>query len=744
MFTEQQPLYRKAIVEWEVLQRSREGETNVWAVLDKQQDQNRWITWSPPGMKHTLPVPSLNKADRLCVRVTSQVFADPAIPQPVATTDEDADKDAAELEGRILRDLDDESGLGDAAKHRRAFDLAHVTGSAFIAYRVCPYAGGYVPVQIDAGPAAQTVEDATHDPTTGQPWPQLEPRYVRPDGSLTDVATDAAREWQPAIESEVLHPRKVRLWPASATSLYDAEGVIEAGYKPFRELRRIFADIQDVDVDAATITAETVPETEFLRPKSWKKTSGTSFKDAEDRLAFYLVVTLTPCWEYPHGCRFVMIGKDTLVSRGTWEGEYEGKVHLLDLPYTQHMQFQGDPESPVCFGTMRVLKPANEARALLIGAISDIADRNQALKTFVPTTSIYQGKEALLGFLTHIPINPGGEPKREDPIPVPPEFVRLIEFWSSEMDDASQLQQAGQALETPDAQSGRAKLAVLSQVHVGLSDLRQNAERAIVRAWRIKSQLIRVYYTTDRLVQWEGEDGAYRVERWRGSDLGSTRDVMIKPGSFSMMSAAQKAQRAIELMQVPGLVSSPHALQEYVFGTVAAEIGWRDEPHRNRARRQVAAWQQGPPDGVVQSPPAPGPSVPDPVTGLPVQGPPVPGPDPRAMAIFQPLLCDSQPDIAAIRLREFARAMASVSYQQWPPAWRAGLDAAYTQARQVLQPPPSPAPPSGQGPPNASGGPPQGGPPSGAPPSPPATGIGAPNPGESLTPTEQAMAAGGV
>lgn len=734
MWTEQNDRYRKGELEWEVLQRTREGETNVWVVSGKDQDMNRWTIWTPPGMRGKAPVPAINKADRLCGRVTSQLFSDPAVPEASPSGAEDEDRDAAEVESRILMDLDDESDLGDAQKNRRAFDLAHATGCGWVAYRISPTAGGLKPVEVEAGAGAQSVDDATVDPMTGAPWPELGQRYARADGMLTDDEPEAARKWHPGIVSEVLHPRHVRLWPTSALDIWGARRVIEAGYKPFAELEHLWPELSEVG-DAEVLTKERPDQTERLLPKGWKKTKTP--KDPADRLCFYLVVHGLPEVDYPEGLHFVMVGEKTMVRRGNWQAVINGQRTKMDLPYTQHIQFPGDPESPVYNGTMRALKGGNEARAMMVGAVTDIADRNANLKTFVPTTSTYQGKETMLGFLTHIPINPGGEPRREDPMPVPPEFVKLIEFWGNEMDDASSLQQAGQGLETADAASGRAKLAVLSQVHAGLSDIRQNAERAITRGWRVKSQLVRAYYETSRLVKWMGPDGSYKVERWQGSDLGSSRDIRIKPGSFSMLSPMQKAERALSLMQVPGLIDSPDSLRESVFGAVGAEVGWRENPHLMHVRRQIHEWEKGPDDGQAVPVPQAPPMAPDPYTGqmVPMGPPPPPGPDARAMAIFAPLPCDTQNDIAALRVRELGRAMASSTYAGMDPVWRGALDAAYEAMKLALQPPPVMAP---------------GGPPGGAPapqpqdpPAPPGQ-AGQPGPTAMLSPDEVAMAGGGA
>jgi hypothetical protein len=431
-----------------------------------------------------------------------------------------------------------------------------------------------------------------------------------------------------------------------------------------------------------------------------------------------LTAYVKQCPQYPDGAKVVTAGESVL-ERRSWVGTRGGKREALDLPVVQLRQFRGAFDDPHGRGLMDFLGSANELRLHLVGVIQDTLDRNANRKVFIPTNSILQSKAQQLPFLTHIPINPGGEPKYEDLIPVPPEALTLMELVNREMDDASGLQEAGQGLQAPNVNSGRQALAIVSQVHAGLSDLKQSAERGYVRGCRIQLQLIGNFYSVPRQVAWQGTDGSYKVKRFMGSDLGSTRDVRIKPGTMSMMPPIQKLQLAVQWGQlVQAGMAQADDLQEFVAGSVKGLTGLEDNPHIQRVRRQVEAWRHGPPEGWVEQAEAqqaaaeqaaqlgqqqaqqagamgmmPPPAAPPP--------PPVPPP-----TIFETLPIDTVPVVASIRVRELGRAMASDTFYKHPAVWRGVLVGMFQTVQQALTPP---APPPGApGPAGAMGPPPRG------------------------------------
>lgn len=716
--------YSRLWADWSVNERRRAGESNIWVA--KGQDQNTWEVYKPPGASKVPPA-VFNKADRLCSRVTSQVYADQAVMEatPGETGSSDA-KDKADLATRILVDTDSEGKLNDFEAHRTAFDLGHSFGSAYLVYDVDPRAGGRSSIQVEAGLAAQHIDEATHrtvpglaDPITGQPgpptrveWPELIARYVREDGTLTDNPAEAALRWMPQLTNQVLAAPHVRFWPPEVTRFQDADMILVADFVSWSFVARRYPELDLSDEEKGKLSSErprrlsTDAKGNLLLPRINGKPRESSGADLDAKLVFRLRAWSKECANYPDGLELCILGTSRVVSRGPWmrtpdaaDEEHKDAREPLDIPVVQVLTLHGERGNPHGLGLMSILGLASEWRTEIVGAIEDLLDQIINRKTFVPINSTYSGKEAALSYLKYIPINPGGQPFAEEiPVDALQPTTLLFQTATSEMDDASSLQQAGQGLETSDAQSGVAKRNVLGQVMAGLSDVRQHALQAFERAGRIKLQLIRAKYRVPQVLKYTGEAGDYKVKKWMGTDLVGVSDVRVQPGSFTMMSPMQKANQVMQYAAIPGLIPQED-LKELLFSHVSADIGWRDNPHYLRIRKAIAAWLDGPPDD----------GQPPPQIGSKMLGPAMLQPDPRAAQLFAPRLVDYQPDVASMWLRELGRAMVDPKYEQFPAPWTMALDQAYQMRAEVLSPRPqvAVASPTGQSPQN-SGAPPTG------------------------------------
>jgi hypothetical protein len=663
MWKSQKYRYERLLAEGEVHERQRDGQSNYW--VDKSQDRSHWIVYAPPGVSD-VPVASFNLADRVLQRLVSQVYADEPVPEAEPATGQPEDRDAAEFATRILLDIQSEANLDDLEKHRTAFDMASSWGSGFVHYYVDPKGGGQVPVELMAHPLAQDPTVPLLDPRTGQPArpEELTRRYVTDQG-LSENAGGAQLRWLPKLDADVYPAKHVRFIPADATGIWDADGVLLVDYITVRKAQLDYAD-QGLTLGEDDIKFR--PEdTRMLMPRSPSRGSiDPNPEDTRDRL----VARFRCYWKrgplYPNGLRLTTVGKQ-LVARGPWMARHQdGRTESLDLPVTQIKQLR-DPTSPMGRAMMKFLGGAQEQRIQVLSAIQDHLDRVQRRKTFVPYTSTYQPGDAQLALETHIPIAPGQEPKYED---IPPLDQALFPFYqeiSREIRDAVGLQETGSGLQVPSVTSGRQALAIISQVHAGLSEIRQNAERAYIRGCRIQLQLVRAFYRQPQLMRWCGEDGEYKMREWMGSDLGSTRDVRIRQGSFTMMAPLQKIELLFGWAQHGAI--PPDQVQEMVASKIQAIQGIQDQAHLLRVRRQIEVWRKGPP--------------PTWVPGQPV-------------AELQPILADNFPPVAQLRLQELGRAMASTVYEKADPAWRMHLDLLYQAAGMALMPAPQPAtPPSG-------------------------------------------------
>lgn len=710
-FNLQKARYERLICEGDVNEQRRSGDTNVWAV--KSQDQSRWIVYNPPGAGK-VPVAVLNKPSRLCSRFVAALNPDKALPDAKPAGEQDEDREAAQFANQVLIDLDGEANLNDEELHRSAQDSACSWGSNYIWYITSPTAGGMKPITIQAHPQAMTEEDAALappdpnavpevDPMTGEPIPpprvpadpnDLILRYVMPDGSLTDNAGEAATRWMPKLVPFRFTPANVRRFPQSSESIWDADRVVIATYLSLGTCINLWPD--DLEKLSPEETKQLIeyrmPDGDHLLPKKMGKKHDPKPPEGLEYEGLVLVMIgfAKACREYPNGAYVVTVGEKKVIKQDEWVGtKADGSKEPRDIPLTQVIQWRGDRDHPDGNGLMHFFGPAGEFRAELYGNISDYNTRANNRKTFVPYHSTYQPQDAQLAFSSIVPIPPGGAPTFEQVPPMPQELPMLLDRLDKELNDASGLQETGQGLNSPEVDSGRHALAIVQQVNQGLADPHEFARKARERAWRIKLQALRFDYTIPQVMRYVGEDGAYRVRYWDGSDLGGTMDVRILAGTGTLMNPLQKAQVLSQLGQLAGI---PNEDVSSLIGTMLPQVtGLPDNPFLQRIRRQIETFEAGPPEGWVPPPPPP-PPIPTVMgadeMGQPILGPPPPPPPPPEGDLWQWVPSDVLPVSASVRVRELAKVTAKARYLNYPAEWRMGLEAEFARMQQALMPPP--------------------------------------------------------
>lgn len=669
-FDRSYPRVKSLSEQWKINRLRAKGYTGL-RLIKVQDEQKAYV---PPGSSPNIA--AMNQAARLKRRMRAHMFADPPIPEATPSTDEDQDRDAAEFATRVLVDLCGEGGISYGILAADAFDIASDYGSGFVGFYVDPHGGGWKPKQMLAAKEAQSTADALKDPTTGQPWPsEYILRYVRNDGTLGDDADDPqiAMQWLPRLKTEVLTGEHVRFIPDTARDIWEADGLQVGAMVPLGALKGLFPE------KFASLPAEKVAEIVSARPANAKDLLPRGYKDRQNEtddstLCFVLRRYYRQTAEYPRGAYLVVAGADIVLHRGEWWDATNREP--LDIPVTQFGQFN-EKDNPYKIGLMEFLGPGNELRAFLFGAILEHLDRFIRRKTFLPITSNLQPEQLQAETATVLPIVPGGEPIYETLPDIPAVVEKMFAAVKEDLNDESALQQSAQGLNPPGVDSGVHAQAIIEQVTIGLSDLRQNTERGFTRGCRIMLQLMRAHYTVPQQISWKGEDGAYEQREFTGADLGSTRDVGLAKGSFTQLAPSSKAALAQSYAQMG--IFSEDELRHAIAGNVGGTIGLDDDPHRLRVRRQISRWGKGPPEG--WQPPAP--QV-DPATQQPVLGPdgqPVIPPDPTLAAIFAPLEVDDDPVVAKLRAYELGRTMASTRFSRWTPEWQAPLRQEYLRAR---------------------------------------------------------------
>jgi hypothetical protein len=351
-----------------------------------------------------------------------------------------------------------------------------------------------------------------------------------------------------------------------------------------------------------------------------------------------------------------------LLYRGEWQQE---NGEAMDIPLSQHKQIDED-DDPYGRGLMQLLGDGNEIRAAQIGTFLEHLDRFSRRKVFIPVTSTLQAEELRSSTGWMVPINPGGEPVFEDLPDYPVASEKMLEFVTTDMDDESGLQETAQGLASPSVESGLHAQRIIEQVLIGISDMRENAKRAVIRGWRVTLQLARRYFEIPQKIGWTGEDGAYKVKHWDASDLGSTADVTIMQGSFTSLTASAKAATVTTLAELQ--IADPMEIRRMIMGTVGAQTGMRDDPHRQRVRRQISQWEDGPEGDLdLQSG--------DPEVEMQATQ--------ELQTIFDRRPVDLSPEVAMTRYMELARSMSSLRFRKFPGFWQAGLVDEFEQMRQA-------------------------------------------------------------
>lgn len=693
MFEAQKDLWPRRLCEGEVHERRRGGESNIW--VQKDANEAKYTIYVPHGTRYLNQF--YRKDDRLCNRFVSQLYTDPAVPEGEPENGSDEAEDAAEFATRVLADVRGEAILDDVSAHKQAQQFACSWGSGLIWYYTNPQGGGRQPIEVTAHADALTFDEALIDPKTGQKWEgATKTRYVMPDGTLTDDASQAALRWMPRIARQVVRRSQVRYLPDTARDLWEAEGLIYACYETWDTLVAWFPELANVSEEERdhAITYR-YGEAKYLLRRDGRYYDPKPKEGLEGQgRALLMIFWHVECDAYPDGAYVVCVGDKLCPVRGEWLLNRLGKREKRDLPWTEVVQFEGVDGKQ---GLMHYFGPASEYRGDLYGRFDEMLDKALNRKVFVPSHSTLQPQDLELEFRTVFSIPPGSQPFYEDIPPIPKELGEMIDRNDTEMDDATSLAQASQSSSLASTSSGRQALAVVSEAQSGLSDITQNANRAVVRGCRVILQEIATNYTVPQMLKFKGEDGLLQMRRWLGSDIGSTRDVRIKPGTGSMLNPTQKVQVAAEYAQLAGL--PPDDVRELLLSNALPSVALEDDPARMRIKRQVAEWEQGPPEGwmppVAPVDPLTGaPAVTlDPMTGVPMPVPPPP--DPILARIWEPVPADQTPRAAAHRVRELVNVMCGTRYLTFPPEWRVPVEMEFAKAQQVLAPPPMPMPGDG-------------------------------------------------
>lgn len=687
MWAAHDPYMKRRLATWRVNTLRHQGIPGVALIRDGE----HWDFYVAPGTSGPDHVPIINKAAEIARKFVAIMLSDPPAPEAMPAGGTEKEILAAEVSTRVLEDLESEANLSEAHTIRRAFMKGCDYGSGFVHYFVDPQGGPRVPVQIEASEFATHVDNALDD-GTGQPAPPpYVKRYVTESGRLIPTPNDPMGETLrmrdlPALKREILTGRNVRFVPHTAEDIWDAEGVIIGTFVPLVKLRARFGDeLPEPGTEEFQKMLEYRPANARAIAQSGQDIALKNHEAAPEELDEALVFVQTAYFrksnDYESGAVIITAGNCVMLHRDTWSfTTADGVEEVLDIPVTQYAQFDDGDDDPYYHGLLEIVGKANEMRNLQASAIVDAINRISQRKTFVPVTSMVTEEDLNDPNKRFIPINQGGEPVFENPPPVSQDQWQYYGLITDEMQDAPGLSETAQGLESPTVKSGRQALTIVQQAHAALSTVRGNIERGYQRSGRIKLQLVRAFFDTPYPFSFE-EDEYFKLDSWRGSDLGNTRDVQLRMGTLTMLTPAAKAQLAEHWFGL-GLIP-PDDMARISSTNIGPILGMQTDPFRVRIKRQIQEWLAGPPDEWTPIPPQPQ-VVMDPTTGQPtVQM--IPQPDPVLEGIWEPVPADTMPAVAQLRLTEISRVMATKRYLAKPREWRTRLEQEFMNMSMAVQ-----------------------------------------------------------
>ena len=705
--------------------------------LTKQDNQNIFTQTYPPGMGMGLRTGAVpNKQADLCQKLTETLLVDPPKPNPEALTDDETAQRGSELARAFLEQDGSEAGMDDLSVYASQVERGTTRASVFNHYWTDLTGGGSVPKQVQAHPLAT---DPAHpldavDPMTGQSIPTVDyvERYVTADGQFTDNPSEAERVWLPKLRVDQLGREHVRLFPPSA-NLDTAQRVVVLWVDTVSGCRARFPEFfEQADETVITALAGWTP----LRPSAiippalqgiWR--AGRQSDPAnnqyvgEERLVFFYLMYEPSCPKYQDGLWVAVNGANggTLLHRDVLAATVEvptGKqqdqtvtdTKVMDVPMAQLMLLpdaeDGDPTgSPFM---KRVGGPGEAAAVMVTGMLEAIDISLHPARYAVATSPVnaqdVEASRATGDFVTITRFE--DYPKYEEPRDMPAQFFPMLQNMYEGMDSSAGLEPPAQGKDDDKSVSGVARRIAVEQSLVAMGRMQRALHSFASRCARVKLQLAMRDFSASQLLRYVGEDGAAKQAWFTGNDFAQVGKVSIQTGTGTMLPPSERVNYALQLRDAM-LIDNDTAM-EIAQPAFAKTIGAPTDPHRQRMERQVGAWLEGPPEGWEEQAQAYQMQV--------VQhaqmaqqafdmGQEVP-PEPEApWTPFALLPMDTEPVIAAMRLRRLGALMAKTEFEAQPPAWREVVKMAYEQMKMAAQPPvmpQNPNQPSAVTPPNGT------------------------------------------
>lgn len=160
----------------------------------------------------------------------------------------------------------------------------------------------------------------------------------------------------------------------------------------------------------------------------------------------------------------------------------------------------------------------------------------------------------------------GGAPQQISPSPLPSYIIDNVQRLQSEMGDVAGLHSVSLGKRAVGVTSGKAIEALASQDTSQLQGSMAAIERAVSQMASVVLQLMKAYYTEEKMMRMLDSYGRVTFEAIQATDLVEDPEIFIEAGSLFRNEAQDRDAKVLELLQMQ-LIPPEMALQELSFRT---------------------------------------------------------------------------------------------------------------------------------------------------------------------------------
>ena len=602
----------------------RQGER--WVYIKPADDDQQHEIWRPSGIDRIGKLP--DKVDQLVRRFVSQLLVDKAVLVGEAENGSEGYQKSAQLVSRIFDSESGVDGWNFPSLLEGAVDISSTQKSSYAHVVVDPVGGGEQAVTVMASPfathydpenpGAELMEPGPPLPMPpaqpGMPAPMPQPgpmvrtakevkRYVSADNSLTEYETaDTQKRWVPWPVPYLVGFRNVRFMPEWCRGLEDpnCHGVLVADYLSIGMMKKLYPDTvgEMSDDELRKLVAWQGLPTSQLLPLFCRdpKQVGTKLEDGvvpDDAIALCVWEYHKQSPVYPKGAAICISGGEVPIYSDTLEvmiaqPDRAPVPRVLRVPVAQCR----------CINDWVGMRPGGQSLVTKLGpwaelfgqqwnAVLDWLDRWNHPHQFIPQGSSVQPNQMAMRTGEPILTNPNGEPHTEVVPAIPADVKEFMDRAEEGMDKESFLNEAGEGLVAPNINSDKQAQTTLGEALTALSSIKDNTTYFLITLGNILLERLQAHVTVPMAVEYVGDDGAYKADEWRNTNLVGVKGLKLKRGTFTMQSPERKKVKLLQDV-ANKLIPLEDAIDQMAESS-RQDYGLEDDPVRQRIKRQISA-----------------------------------------------------------------------------------------------------------------------------------------------------------